>query len=149
MNLPIHLSEQDLELHLVEGTTTCALCILIDMSGSMVRYGRFVAAKKVAMALSALVGQRFPQDTVDIVGFYSTANRVRQEQLPLLMPKPVSTYEYEINISVPLDQADADASYHLHQFAVGHADGATYSALACCRAKVNVRYYRWPTYCSC
>ncbi len=106
LNLPIHLSEQDLELHLVEGTTTCALCILIDMSGSMVRYGRFIAAKKVAMALSALVGQRYPQDTVDIVGFYSTATRVREEQLPLLMPKPVSTYEYEINISVPLDQAD-------------------------------------------
>ena len=69
------------------------------------RYGRFLAAKKVAMALTALVRQRFPQDTVDIVGFYSTATRVREEQLPLLMPKPISTHEYMIDVKIPLDRA--------------------------------------------
>ena len=110
VSLPIQLSESDLELHQVEGSTNVALCILIDQSGSMMRYNRFLAAKKVAMALSALVRQRFPQDTVDIVGFYSSAKRVREEQLPLLMPKRVSTYEYMIDIKVPLDQAD-----HTHQ----------------------------------
>jgi Ca-activated chloride channel family protein len=104
--LPIGLSDQDLELHLVEGTTSCALCILIDMSGSMMRYGRFTAAKKVAMALSALVRQRFPMDTVDIVGFYSSATRIKEQQLPLLMPKPISTTAYEVNVKIPLDQAD-------------------------------------------
>ena len=109
-HLPIRIQEEDLELHLVEGTTTCALCILIDQSGSMMRYGRFLAAKKVAMALTALVRARFPQDTVDIVGFYSTATRVCEEQLPLLMPKPVSTHEYEINVQIPLEQAS-----HTHQ----------------------------------
>jgi uncharacterized protein with von Willebrand factor type A (vWA) domain len=109
--LPIQISEQDLELHLMEGTTSCALCILIDMSGSMARYGRFIAAKKVAMALSALVRQRFPQDTVDLVGFYSTATRVREEQLPLLMPKQISTHEYEIDVTVPLQDA---AKTHQH-----------------------------------
>lgn len=103
--LPIHLSEQDLELHLVEGNTSVALCILIDMSGSMMRYGRFLAAKKVAMALTALVRQRFPQDTVDLVGFYSTATRVREEQLPLLMPKQISTHEYMIDVEIPLADA--------------------------------------------
>jgi uncharacterized protein with von Willebrand factor type A (vWA) domain len=82
-----------------------ALCILIDQSGSMMRHGRFLAAKKVAMALAALVRQRFPQDTVDCVGFFSTAARVREEQLPLLMPKQISTHEYEINVKIPLDQA--------------------------------------------
>ncbi len=106
VSLPINLSEHDLELHQVEGSTNVALCILIDQSGSMMRYNRFLAAKKVAMALSALVRQRFPQDTVDIVGFYSSAKRVREEQLPLLMPKRVSTHEYMIDVKVPLDQAD-------------------------------------------
>jgi uncharacterized protein with von Willebrand factor type A (vWA) domain len=105
IGLPIQLNEGDLELHQVEGSTNVALCILIDQSGSMMRYGRFLSAKKVAMALSALVRQRFPQDTVDIVGFYSTATRIREEQLPLVMPKPVSTYEYMVNVKVPLDQA--------------------------------------------
>ena len=101
----INIRESDLELHQVEGSTSIALCILIDQSGSMMRYGRFLSAKKVAMALSALVRQRFPQDTVDIVGFYSTAARVRDEQLPLLMPKQISTHEYMINVKIPLDQA--------------------------------------------
>jgi uncharacterized protein with von Willebrand factor type A (vWA) domain len=84
---------------------------MIDMSGSMMRYGRFLSAKKVAIALTALVRQRFPQDTVDIVGFYSSANRIREEQLPLLMPKRVSTYEYMVNIKVPLEEA---AKTHQH-----------------------------------
>ncbi len=104
--LPIEFSENHLEMHLHEGTTNCALCILIDMSGSMMRYGRFIAAKKVAMGLSALVQQRFPQDTVDIVGFYSTAKMIRHSELPLLMPKPVSTHEYSIQVRIPLKEAD-------------------------------------------
>jgi uncharacterized protein with von Willebrand factor type A (vWA) domain len=104
-NMAIQISERDLELHHVEGSTTVALCILIDMSGSMMRYGRFLSAKKVAMALTALVRQRFPQDTVDIVGFYSTATKVREEQLPLLMPKQITSHDYMINVKVPLDQA--------------------------------------------
>ncbi|GEM_PF-320677 len=102
---PIHLQNSDLELHHVEGSTNVALCILIDQSGSMMRYGRYLAAKKVAMALSALVRQRFPQDSVDLVGFYSTATRIREEQLPLIMPKPISTHEYMIDVQIPLDQA--------------------------------------------
>src|SRR5437868_257115 len=105
IGLPIHFSENDLELHHLAGNTNIALCILIDMSGSMMRYGRFIQAKKVAMALSALVRQRFPQDTVDLVGFYSTATRIREEQLPLLMPKRVTTHEYMIDIKIPLEEA--------------------------------------------
>jgi uncharacterized protein with von Willebrand factor type A (vWA) domain len=101
----INVRESDLELHQLEGSTSVALCILIDQSGSMMRYGRYLSSKKVAMALSALVRQRFPQDTVDIVGFYSTATRIREEQLPLIMPKMISTHEYMINVKVPLDQA--------------------------------------------
>ena len=104
--VPIQFNESDLELHLIEGTTACALCILVDMSGSMMRYGRFLAAKKVAMALTALVRQRFPQDTVDIVGFYSTAAVVPETRLPLLMPKPISTHQHEIDVHIPLSQSD-------------------------------------------
>ncbi|HEY4330316.1 MAG TPA: VWA domain-containing protein [Phycisphaerae bacterium] len=111
VKLPIHLSEHDLEIHHVEGSTSVALCILIDMSGSMMRYGRFLSAKKVAMALTALVRQRYPQDTVDLVGFYSTATKIREEQLPMLMPKQISTHEYMIDTKVPLDQAHRT---HLH-----------------------------------
>ena len=69
----IKFDEKDFELHLHEGTTSCSTVVLLDMSGSMMRYGRFLSAKKVAMAMQALIRSRFPQDTIDFVGFYSGA----------------------------------------------------------------------------
>src|SRR4051812_3168682 len=59
----IHFNEHDFELHLHEGMTSCSTVVLLDMSGSMMRYGRFMAAKQVAMAMQALVRTKFPQDT--------------------------------------------------------------------------------------
>src|SRR6185503_8806237 len=50
----IKFDEKDFELHLHEGMTSCSTVVLLDMSGSMMRYGRFHAAKKVAMAMQAL-----------------------------------------------------------------------------------------------
>jgi uncharacterized protein with von Willebrand factor type A (vWA) domain len=102
----IHCDEHDLELHLHEGTTSCSTVVLLDMSGSMMRYGRFMAAKKVAMAMQELVRSRFPQDAIDFVGFYSGAARIAGHQLPLVMPKPVTIYDYQVRLRVPLGQLD-------------------------------------------
>jgi len=102
----IRFDERDFELHLHEGVTSCSTVVLLDMSGSMMRYGRFLAAKKVAMAMQALVRGRFPQDTLDFVGFYSGAARVPEIALPLAMPKPVTVYDYQVRLKVPIDQID-------------------------------------------
>jgi uncharacterized protein with von Willebrand factor type A (vWA) domain len=72
------------------------------MSGSMMRYGRFLAAKKVAMAMQALVRSSFPQDTIDFVGFYSGAAAIPEAMLPLSMPKPVTIYDYQVRLKVPM-----------------------------------------------
>jgi len=101
---PIHFDEKDFELHLHEGTTSCSTIVLLDMSGSMMRYGRFLSAKKVALAMQALVRSKFPQDSIDFVGFYSGANRIPEAMLPLAMPKPVTIYDYQVRLKVPLDQ---------------------------------------------
>src|SRR5437763_9302817 len=37
----IKFTEKDFELHLHEGMTSCSTVVLLDMSGSMMRYGRF------------------------------------------------------------------------------------------------------------
>ncbi|MEM6314193.1 MAG: VWA domain-containing protein, partial [Planctomycetota bacterium] len=103
----IKFDERDMELHLREGVTSCSTVVLIDQSGSMMRYGRYLSAKKVALAMQALVRQRFPQDTIDFVGFYSGAKRVPEMQLPLLMPKPVTIYDSTVRVRVPKDQLDA------------------------------------------
>ncbi len=102
----INFSERDFEIHLHEGQTTCSTVVLIDMSGSMMRYGRFLSAKKVALAMLGLVRSRFPQDTIDFVGFYSGANKIPEIGLPLLMPKPVTTHDYQVRLKCPIDQLD-------------------------------------------
>lgn len=102
----IHFDEKDFELHLHEGVTSCSTVVLLDMSGSMMRYGRYLSAKKVAMAMQALIHGRFPQDTIDFVGFYSGAARIPEVMLPLTMPKPVTVYDYQVRLKVQIDQLD-------------------------------------------
>jgi uncharacterized protein with von Willebrand factor type A (vWA) domain len=102
----ITFDERDFELHLHEGTTTCSTVVLLDMSGSMMRYDRFRSAKKVAMAMQALIRQKFPQDTIDFVGFYSGANKISEIALPLAMPKPVTVYDYSVRLKVPINKLD-------------------------------------------
>ncbi len=103
---PIRFDESDFEVHLHEGQTTVSTAVLIDLSGSMMRYGRYLAAKKVAMAMLALVRSRFPQDTIDFVGFYSGAQKIPEIGLPLVMPKPVTIYDYQVRLKCKVGQLD-------------------------------------------
>ncbi|HEY8665055.1 MAG TPA: VWA domain-containing protein [Tepidisphaeraceae bacterium] len=114
----IHFDEHDFELHLHEGMTSCSTVVLLDMSGSMMRYGRFLSAKKVAMAMQALIRSKFPQDSIDFVGFYSGASRISEAALPLTMPKPVTIYDYQVRLKVPVDQL-AKAPQHFTNLHMG------------------------------
>lgn len=100
----MRFDERDMELNLHEGVASCSTVVLLDLSGSMMRYGRFLSAKKVAMAMQALVRSRFPQDTLDFVGFYSGAERIAEAALPLVMPKPVTIYDYQVRLRVPIEK---------------------------------------------
>jgi uncharacterized protein with von Willebrand factor type A (vWA) domain len=102
--LPIRLREEDFEVHLTESKATCNTVILLDMSGSMGRWDRFPQAKRCAMAMHALIRQRYPLDTVDVVGFHSGAEVIPEHRLPLAMPKRVSMFDPEIRIRLPLDR---------------------------------------------
>ncbi len=100
----LRFGERDMELHQREGTSSCSTVVLLDQSGSMMRYGRWHSAKKVAMAMEALIRSKFPQDTIDFVGFYSGAERIGPMQLPLAMPKPVTIYDYQVRLKVPIEK---------------------------------------------
>src|SRR5258708_30279732 len=88
------------------------------MSGSMMGYGRFVSDKKVGMPMQALIRQKFPQDSIDFVGFYSGANKIPEHALPLTMPKPVTIYDYQVRLKVPVDQL-AKAPQHFTNLHMG------------------------------
>ncbi|MGD0140602.1 MAG: VWA domain-containing protein [Tepidisphaeraceae bacterium] len=114
----IRFDEKDFELHLHEGVTSCSTVVLLDMSGSMMRYGRFHSAKRVAMAMQALIRGRFPQDSIEFVGFYSGAARIPEALLPLAMPKPVTIYDYQVRLRVPINQL-AKAPQHFTNLHMG------------------------------
>lgn len=114
----IHFDERDFEVGLREGTASASTVVLLDMSGSMMRYGRYLSAKKVAMAMQALVRSRFPQDTIDFVGFYSGAAVIPEVMLPLSMPKPVTIYDYQVRLKVPVDKL-AKAPQHFTNLHMG------------------------------
>lgn len=102
----VDLQESDFVLHAVEAVSDCATVLLVDLSGSMARYGRHIAAKRVALGLKALIARRFPMDTVDVIGFASIAEPIADKDLPLVMPKPITTRQWEVRVRVPLEQAN-------------------------------------------
>jgi Ca-activated chloride channel homolog len=99
----ISISEEDLVIHDTEYQTSCATVVLIDMSGSMLRYGKYGAAKRVAMALQALVRSRYQSDFLQIVGFYTYATPLTEKELLFSAPKPVSIYDPQVRLRISLD----------------------------------------------
>lgn len=116
--LPLRVRESDFELHNTESRTTCSTVVLLDMSGSMARFNRFFQAKKCAMSLIALIRQRFALDTVDLVGFYSGAEVLAEDRLPLLMPKRVTMFDPMIRLQIPLNKID-EAPPHFTNLQLG------------------------------
>ncbi len=114
----LRLSQSDLEIHQTEARSSCSTVLLLDMSGSMQRYNRFFNAKKCAMALIALIRQRFPLDTIDLVGFYSGAEQLDIDRLPLLMPKSVTLFDPQVRMRVPLKKI-AEAPQHFTNLHLG------------------------------
>lgn len=62
-------------------TTTTA--VLLDLSWSMSRDGRFEAAKKVALALEHYIRSRFPKDKVHTIGFSTEAVELKGRELAM------------------------------------------------------------------
>jgi uncharacterized protein with von Willebrand factor type A (vWA) domain len=117
-SVPIRLEERDFELHQTESKAVCSTVILLDMSGSMSRWDRFTQAKKCAMAMYALIRQRFPLDSVDVVGFASAAEVIPEHKLPLVLPKRISMFDPQIRLRVPLAKL-AEAPQHFTNLQMG------------------------------
>ncbi len=101
--VPIRLRQDDYVVHETEYQTSCATVVLIDMSGSMARYGKYYTTKKVALALQGMVRGQYPQDTLKMVGFYTLANEMTERQLLGSAPKPVGLYDSRVHLRLSLD----------------------------------------------
>ena len=80
--LPLRLSPEDFEIDQTEQVTRSSTVLMVDLSLSMPMRDNFLPAKKVAMALHALISSQFPRDYLGLVGFSETARELRHEQLP-------------------------------------------------------------------
>jgi uncharacterized protein with von Willebrand factor type A (vWA) domain len=80
----VRLSAADFEVGETQRRAAAAVCLLIDLSYSMHLRGTWGAAKQTALALHALVRSRFPQDSIQVIGFSNYARELRETDLAAL-----------------------------------------------------------------
>ena len=116
---PVAIEEGDFVVHDSEYQTACATVVLIDMSGSMSRYGKYGQAKKVAMALQGLVRGKYQGDFLKTVGFYTYASPLTEKELLYSAPKPVSIYDPQVRLTIPLDRPPGFVPEHFTNIHAG------------------------------
>ncbi len=84
--VPIKMEVEDFEVDEVEHSTDAATVLMLDQSSSMYHYGRWGAAKRVAMALQSLIQSKYPRDRLFIVGFSDYAVELKPGELPTAQP---------------------------------------------------------------
>jgi uncharacterized protein with von Willebrand factor type A (vWA) domain len=77
----VRLAPEDFEMVEAEQRTETATALLLDLSFSMPLRGHFVHAKRMALALHALIEGRYPHDTLYLIGFSDYARRLQPEDL--------------------------------------------------------------------
>ncbi|CAN5624211.1 VWA domain-containing protein [soil metagenome] len=91
----LQLEPSDFEVFETSAANRAATVLLVDMSRSMLLRGCFLAAKKVAIALDALIRSRYPHDELHVVGFAYYAREIRAGALAGLS---WHGYEYGTNL---------------------------------------------------
>jgi len=77
----VDIRPDDFELVEAEQRTEAATVLLLDLSFSMPLRGHFVHAKRMALALHALIEARYPHDRLYLIGFSDYARRMEPQDL--------------------------------------------------------------------
>lgn len=88
----------EMEVFEPRGQARSSTVMLIDMSGSMMRSDRFYNAKKVVLALDALIRQDYPDEKLLVVGFGTLARFIAPAEIPSLQPYPVTMFDPHIRL---------------------------------------------------
>ena len=79
--VPVRLEPRDFEIYRQEHMTKASTAVLLDQSRSMGLFNNFAAAKKVTLALLALIRTQYPRDTLYIIGFSDYAREIKEEDM--------------------------------------------------------------------
>ena len=82
--VPVRMSIEDFEVYRTERMTRTASVVLLDQSRSMGLFNNFQAAKKVTLALMALIRTQYPRDTLYVIGFSDYAREIKEDDLAKL-----------------------------------------------------------------
>ncbi len=96
----IRIDSRDFVVHQTKGAASSAIVMLIDQSGSMSREGRFFNAKKLALALDALIRTEYPEDKLYFICFSTFAKQIPIGAIPELAPKPVTIMGGAVNMRI-------------------------------------------------
>ncbi len=116
---PVRITEDDFVIYDTEYQTACATVVLLDMSGSMSRYGKFGQAKKVALALQGLVRGKYQGDFLQVIGFYTYASPLSERELLYAAPKPVSIFDSRVRLRINLDRPPSFVPEHFTNIQAG------------------------------
>lgn len=103
---PIPISLSDLEIHRTRNSPRCATAVLLDMSGSMRQGAQYINAKRMALALDGLIRTEYPGDFLAFFEMYTLAKRRPVNELPALMPKPVSIFQPRVRLRADLSNPE-------------------------------------------
>jgi len=95
---------QDIEVYRSRGMANNAIVVMLDMSGSMYRFGRFYHAKKMILAFDRLMKKEYPNDRLEIVGFGSLAEQLSIHDMVTLQPYPVIYTDPLIRLQLNLEK---------------------------------------------
>ena len=79
---PVRLIPDDFEVERTEQSVRSSTVLMLDLSLSMPMRDNFVPAKKVAMALNALISSQYPRDYLGLVTFAAVAHEIDAIDLP-------------------------------------------------------------------
>jgi len=80
--LPVRLEPEDFEIERTEQLVRSSTVLMLDVSMSMAMRDNFLPAKKVTMALHALMSSQFPRDFLGMVSFSEIAREFDATSLP-------------------------------------------------------------------
>lgn len=77
----LHLRPEDFEVTETETRPRTATALLLDLSFSMPLRGHWAHAKRMALALNALIDGKYPQDSLYLIGFSDYARQMKPAEL--------------------------------------------------------------------
>ncbi len=105
----------DIEVHETRNTPKAATAVVMDMSGSMLYGGQYIACKRMAIALDGLIRREYPGDQLSLIEMYTFAKLRHISEIPEIMPKPVTIRDPYVHLKVDMsDPRVSESMVHPH-----------------------------------